>query len=400
MMSNRAWFVLCILGLCSLLVHCTTPSEEVKKTIESVTLGQAQYALPAQTFSQKGFSVGHIPKKGMLLGDLTGLYLFRNDKLQALELDPIVGLTPWRQQYILAAGPKELMVFDGELQKLNFTEKLGLKQHTIFAIAAQQDDVLWISTSAHLWRLKHDKIEAYTSLKDIRSMWSYVGSDYVVLQNSKGALSLLRKRSDGSIEHASLPKDSPTFTTLFPGVGNTLWGLSEGVIYVQEHKDGQIRWLEYPLQTKEQKTDPITSIHLDPNTGHIWAMGTQQIYLINDKKVLRTQQPSSISQKSHIAVAAGAMWISDSKKLHLLIHQTSQDITYEGQVSLFMKKNCWRCHQQVGPGRPLDTYDLIKNNIQSIIQQIEKGTMPSDQKPLIGGDVKLLKQWMENKFPK
>lgn len=385
------------LGCFLSLTQCTSSG----RPIETIELSSAQFELPSKDFAKAGFFAASVDKIGSILGDDSGLFHLSNNQLSSIENESIVGVSPWRGLFIVVASPKQVMVFDGALQKLNLEDQLNLKENEIKSISAQSRDKLWIATSAHLWRLNADKLEPYESIKSITQIRTFVGANEVVLQDDKGAFSLLKVTESGEVQQGSLPEGSPTFTTLVPGAADTLWGLSDKALYLREtNSEGQSRWTRYLLDGDTAETSsPIEAIALDATSGQIWAATATHIYNVTADKVFQTKRPEAIKEIKAIAATGGsALWISDGQALHQFVSQNTGNITYEGQVSVFMKENCWRCHEQVGPGRPLNTYDLVKNNIDSIIKATENGSMPADKKPLVGGDVNVLKNWVANEF--
>lgn len=391
-----------VLALCLLtipLFHC---NGDGPRAIETVTLGSKLYELPSSTFSKKGFFASSVDKIGTVLADPSGLFQVSNNKLSILTLDPITGIAPWRGQFILVASETELMVFTGTLESLNLSDKLQLDKHKLTALTTQTSNTAWIGTDAHLWRVVEDKIDAFSSIKAVTALACYVGSSHIVATTKDNGFVVLRTSSDGSVEQLTLPKDSPSFTTLVPGTGDVLWGLADGKVYAQQKaEDGTSNWVQYILTTDDDQPDTIEHLVLDATTGNIWAVGKAFLFSINNDKILKTKRPDSVKTLASAAATNGtSLWISDGTQLHQFVRQSNQNITYEGQVSVFMKENCTRCHSTLGTASPLDTYDTVKQRIQSIIQQVESGAMPADGKPLVAGDVNTLKGWVENKYAK
>ncbi len=420
MKPNRSvlWLWVCLLVWGAFTVACSGPKDPVKANEQktqantnsnsqsagkatTLSVASSTYPLPEDLAKQQAsFRLGSIAKLGTLVGGATGLYHLSNGKLSSLEQEPVVAIAPWRGKFLVIAQTKQLVVWDGELhQPLKFGS-------AILDVAAQSDHILWIATTKQLWRLQNDKLEAFASIKDVRKLYSFTGSSYVVAQDKEGVFFFFRTDSTGKLLWSRLEKTAPSVEQLVPGFNGMLWGLSKGKLVVRETKDGKVRWGEYDWtqwgdDKLAEKVGALQWLISDVHNGRLWAVGKTSIVSIYGKKVSYGERPAALSRiKSLVATSDSTLWVNDGKQLHQLTRTQAASITYEGQIAPFMKKNCWRCHQKVGPGRPLDDYELVKKFIGSILKQIESGGMPTDGKPLVGGDANLLKRWMENKMPK
>ena len=88
-----------------------------------------------------------------------------------------------------------------------------------------------------------------------------------------------------------------------------------------------------------------------------------------------------------------SLWWVQENKLWRLSATTGSAVSYTGEIAPFLKRNCHRCHGELGPGRKMLTLEQAQENIAEIIDSLEKGRMPPDKKPLVGGDVTLFKRW-------
>jgi hypothetical protein len=75
-------------------------------------------------------------------------------------------------------------------------------------------------------------------------------------------------------------------------------------------------------------------------------------------------------------------------------------LTYEANIQQLVTEKCTPCHipSKGGNKMPLDNYDAVKNNIDSVIARIskmpgEKGFMPFKHAKLSDSTINVFKQW-------
>ena len=79
--------------------------------------------------------------------------------------------------------------------------------------------------------------------------------------------------------------------------------------------------------------------------------------------------------------------------------------TYTGHIEKIISDNCGPCHiKGKGNKMPLDSMDMVKNNIDDILRRIElnpgeRGYMPFKRPKLDDSTINIIKAWKAEGFP-
>ncbi|TNE43260.1 MAG: hypothetical protein EP343_34190 [Deltaproteobacteria bacterium] len=414
-MTASSWSTRLLLWCsCSLFFACSSPTDQsnnnnsnaIKEGVSPLSVAVVEIPLPDAFSKEKSFWLGSVKSLGTLIGGDSGLFHLGNNTLRDIDNDSVVGIAPWRGKFLVIAQKKQLLVWDSDLHESKLDSSFG--EQNIVTLSAQFDDTLWIATKEALWRLKDKEMVAYESLNNVVELHTFLGSALVVARRGDGSFFVLGTDTEGELRVNELQTNAPSLQSLVPAPDGTLWGMSGGKLVRRKPSgDGfvwdDVSWGEWsPEPGKLQETvGAIQHMGLDVNSGRLWLVTEKAIVAILGKQLQWTPRPEALKEiKAISATLDTTFWISDGTKVHRFVRTESTEISYEGQIATFMKNNCLRCHADVGPGRPLNTYETVKTYTESIIKQLEQNLMPPDQKPLVGGDVLLFKRWMEKKMPK
>lgn len=374
--------------------------------VSSLSVATAQITLPDAFTKEPGFLLGSVQSLGTLIGGDSGLFHLGNNKLSDIDNGSVVGIAPWRGQFLVIAQKRQLLVWDAELHESKLAASFG--DNDVVAIAAQSNDVLWISTKDALWRLEDKKLVAFDSIKNVVKLTTFLGSQLVVAQREDGTFFVFGTDKEGSLQLNELQNNAPKLESFVPAADGTLWGLSNGKLVRRKVVEKGFQWDDVSWEEWTQEPQKLATsfgklerLQVDVDSGRLWVVSEKAIILIQGKGLLWMERPEAIKTVKGIwANLNSTLWLGDGTHIHRFVQSGTTDITYEGQITTFMKNNCLRCHADVGPGRAINTYELVKKYAESIVEQLEKNAMPPDQKPLVGGDVLMFRRWIEKKMPK
>ncbi len=414
-MTASSWSTMLFLWcFCSFVLGCSSPADQsnnsntnsIKEGVSPLSVAVVEIPLPDAFAKEKTFWLGSVKSLGTLIGGDSGLFHLGNNTLRDIDNGSVVGIAPWRGEFLVIAQKNQLLVWDSDLHESQLDSSFA--KQDIVTISAQFDDTLWIATKDALWRLKDKEMVSFESLKGVVNLHTFLGSAFVVAKRDNGNFFVLGTDPQGELRVNELQSSAPSLQSLVPAPDGTLWGLSDGkLVRRRPTVDGfvwqDVSWSEWsPEPDKLQESlGAIEHLGLDVNSGRLWLVTENAIVAILGKQLQWAPRPEVLKDvKTITATLDTTFWVMDGSKVHRFVRTESAEISYEGQIATFMKNNCLRCHADVGPGRPLNTYESVKALTESILKQLEQNLMPPDQKPLVGGDALLFKRWMEKKMPK
>ena len=409
--ANHVWrekYSLIGIGLCLVCIFLYTacgggdPTKSSNRKVEAFSLIVEQHTLPDDLAKDNTLTVNSIEGLGTLIGVKSGLYILNGKKFNILDQEqPTVGIEAWKSKYLVIARPKFLQVYDGSIHRLNVNEEFSQTEKeedkTITSIAVQKEAELWVGTKNQLWLIVGNDVAGFNQFGHVEHLSTFLGAEDLLVKEQGGSFKSIRAAAASGYDLRDFSKSELSLTQLVPSFGGKLWGVAAEGLYEWRKEEDKSAWWAYQLVTEEgqdaAKVEYIAQSSLD---GTLWVVTKDKIFQIGLESARYAERPKEL--KTIISASAsytGDLWLNDGTSLFHITVNKSGPITYKDHVKPFFDKNCLRCHGDVGPGRPINSYELTKTYIQDSIKAIENESMPADKKPLVGGDISLLKKWVE-----
>lgn len=352
-----------------------------------ITLAQANYALP-EALRQQPLQVATLPGVSTLVGGQGGLYEATADGLVLIDAAPVVGLATYGER-IVVAHPDHVSVWHGTLEPSGLSEALAGR--TLSTLGS--DGVrLYVGTEEGLEKIEDGRRVHFATMPSPRALSLYEGGAYLVVTDGAGAISALRD-GQGVVDQQELTAEK-ALAQVAPGAGDRLYALADGALLERQPADaGRVRYRAVALSPgAEAGATSLSALATDPSTGFVWAIGAVLARLENGRVSLLPAPAELSSTLNTVTVTVdGALWLSDGVRL-VRIGNEGPKVTWP-EIQAFHVDNCQRCHAPLGTGHLLETYEAWTAEIDRIVDAVELGRMPQDQRPLIGGTVELLRRW-------
>jgi ligand-binding sensor domain-containing protein len=398
--------LLCWAGLLSF--SCTSPGPKGDPQLNKVprvlvpykSLGALSWKptsspLPSALKDAKRFVLGSQTGAGVLLGTDKGLFTFSNTEFTAVDKKAVRAIARWKGSYLAVARDKEVQFWDGVMHDSQLFEQQD--KGGLLSLCSWNQNRLWFGTDNQLWLLQNKQLTGYKQFSGVQSISTWSKADRVVIRDKNNVFHLLKLEGQ-NLSSRKLGWDKVKFEQIVIGPDKRLWALAGGALYTEDDKSGWKQVL-LPKDDKENTSATILRLAVSSETGHLWAMAAEAFYLLSPKGFWGRQKAPEIQSKAPALVQVGqfqSLWWLSNGKLWRLSATTGSSVSYSSDVAPFLKRNCHRCHGELGPGRKLLTLEQARENITDMIDSLEKGRMPPDKKPLEGGDVSLLKRWQKD----
>lgn len=360
------------------------------------------YTLPEGLKGEDFVTIYTSASVGTLIGTKVGLYRVDDTAgtLTLVNKGAVVGIAAWSDGSVVVARPDVLQLWDGTLQPTQLHKQLdGSPITTLFA---RKDGELWIGTENRLWRLEGDKLSHFDPLGGVRWLSALFDADTLLLQDMQGNFLALREENKEWYKLA-FADEQQNLEQIAPVSGAKFWGLREGQLWLRKPQEGsqsQVAWWPFRIQADQdgKETKAVEAIVLDPKFGQTWTITAGDFFRISETRALRVKRPAELTGKvSPLVSNDGVLWAAGASKVYR-IGQDGPVITYAKHIQPFFDKNCTRsnCHNEGGSAfPPLTTYAVAKAKVNRIITLLEQKRMPADKRPLEGGDVQLIRRWLE-----
>lgn len=377
------------------------------ESIKVLNLKTTPCSLPAALKGDETLSIGVLDPIGTLAGGQAGLFRYDKEKgiFSSISTEPVMGIVPWGTDRLVVVRPNVIQLWDGTLQATDLASQL--EGAPILSVFGRSKDEIWIGTNKKLWQLKGEQLSSFVE-KGIRWMRGLQGGKSIVLQDTDGKFSVL-KEVDGAWTLRSLADENQSLDWVLPLEDDQLWGIFNGQLFLRKVEGDQASWWPYLLDPddKNEEKVPLKMLRLMPAAKQIWVFTGADLYRIEKETVSRQSAFDGVGTIDTAVVASdGALWLSGEKCVR--VGDESEALTYTKHVEPFIRLNCTRCHtDKGGVAFPLDTYEQVKEameptkpNQRNLVDVILDGSMPSDRKPLVGGDAELLKVWKAGGYQK
>lgn len=354
-----------------------------------LTLESTRYALPAALRDDDTLTVAHLAAVGTLVGGRAGVFELKEPAKGAakagatfkrIDSAAAVGLDTAKERIVIAQA-KRLAVYDGQLDRSGLDEKL--QGELTGLVAGAKDKTLWIATRSALFAFAGGELISFSKLGGAHELQASARGDRLVLRRAGGYQLLRQHGSRWQLQ----PRLRGGLRQLIPLGDDRLLAIEGKGLLVGS---GATRWSRYVPAASGPLEGTVEKLALEPKSGAGWIITSSALSRVVGDTVYRCARPSGLGRLRMARVdTTGALWLSDGRALVRIA--ASSPVTYGDDVRPLVERNCSRCHGQQGPGRRLDSYQALRAEIDSAIEQVDSGKMPQDG--ALVGDRTLLRRW-------
>ena len=362
--------------------HLIRPS-----AVQMVALEATEHA-----FSSEGdLSVASLPNGLTLLGGSAGLFELQSQGPTLIDPTPILGLAAL-DDLIAVARPDGLFVFDGSLAESPINDVL---EGVAITALASDGSALFIGTDAALWRLFDGTLESFDDLLSVTAIDTFVAADQVVV-TADGHPVILRPDAEGWLVQ-DLFDEGPD--RVVPGPGGRLFALFGDALSERVDLSDAVSYRPVAVtMTDEVGATGVLALTVDPTTGFVWVVDREAAYRIETAEGRVSFVPRAATEIASATASSGALFVSDGAML-ARIGNEGPPLRFDDTIRSFADQNCARCHGSgIGVAHELASLAQWTDEIETIIQQLEAGTMPQDGQPLRGGTIDTVKRWQADGF--
>jgi hypothetical protein len=354
-------------------------------TVVTETRDTARFALP-DGFDANTLHVSTLQDGTALVAGPGGLLRLVGGALQPVDDAPAWGVAAAGEGALIAT-PDGLRYWDGASQPSPLGDAVG--DATVRVLATRGDEI-WLGGDAGIWRLSGDALDRFDVPGPVTAIAAAAGADHVVASFADGPDLALRASADAWTQHAF--SDEPV-EHVVPGPGARLFGRSGGRLLERVATDGEAVWRPVALTPDGDAVTDLDALVPDPAAGALWVLTGGALARIEAERTVTGERPSGTVVG---ATADGSIWLVDGTDLVRATpaHEVAAP-TWSADVQPFAAANCDRCHGPLGTAPPMNTYEEWVDRVDRIVERLGDGSMPSDRRPLTGGDVDLVRRWRE-----
>jgi hypothetical protein len=192
------------------------------------------------------------------------------------------------------------------------------------------------------------------------------------------------------------------FKALYADQWESLWGLTEGLLY---HRAPSGVWQSYLLDMNQE----ILGLSANPSSPLIWFWNDQQLwsgmYVAPNFYVWDYAMDFDFNNdiQNLISDSSGAIFASHQGIFEMNLDSRSFPVppplvTWDHEIRPIYERNCASCHQAGGIARLLDRSELWIDQFDLILHSIQLGQMPLGARPLSLGDQIKIQDWRNGGF--
>ena len=327
----------------------------------------------------------------VLVGGGTGLFALTANSLTRLDPNPVLDLAVFGGGVVVARPAGNYFWKDGVLGRSPLSDVLS---DTSVAALSAAGETLWLGTSSGVWAYSNDRLSHMMDGPSIRRVSSTTNGKFVTMEDSEGAVFALEPADD---EWAVLELTADGVTELQPTV-DSLYALIGGRLHRMVSEGTSTVWRQIGAAgDSTDAIDGISNIQTQNDGAGIWLVTDTEIVgvLGNTRRTL--ERGDDLEEARLILDASNRPWLFGNGRLAVYSEAEvpSIDATWAGSIKEFADTNCTRCHGPLGTAIPLHTLEQWKELSTQIIEELTAGRMPLDGAELIGGDVELIRAWVE-----
>ena len=320
-----------------------------------------------------------------VVGSRHGLYTLDAGGVAArVDARPVVALAALASGGALVAMSDGLFVYDGAT-----LEESPLEVAPVRALATRGVDV-WVATADEVLAIGPTTLDRF-ALGGVREIIASAGAGMVVLRGD--AVHVLRATGEGGWAQRA-GGDEPA-TVLTPAADG-LFGLVDGVLSLRQDEADGAAWRPVALTDDPQDAGAhAQALAVDPASGALWVLTAAALVRVVGDERAHLERPDAPASPRLAVDQAGALWLFEDDGVTRLPAEVRPDApTWEDDIEPFAEANCVRCHGDIGTAPPMHTFDHWVERAERIVARLDAGDMPADRQPLVGGDVRLVRAWL------